>query len=152
MLISVTGVCAHAKIPLNEIEFLRKQTVVVRVALDNPEGAVIKKCKMKVDAGALGSKLELIKDNFSKPWGKVTIATEDLHDLDAKAQGCAARASCSAYETFVASAKVDPNIQQEIELVKAALDKNSQTLTAKNYLAAWKTIPKPCAILKQVLK
>ncbi|RYZ60703.1 MAG: hypothetical protein EOP09_20895 [Proteobacteria bacterium] len=102
----VTGTVANAKVPLNEIEFLRKQTVVV----------------------------------------------QDLHVLDAKAQACGARVSCSAYETFVASAKVDPAIAQEIELVKAALDKNSATLTAKNYLAAWNGIPKPCGLLKQVLK
>lgn len=149
LLLSAT---AHAKLPLNEIEFLRRQTVVVRVALDNPGNATVKKCKIKIDLAILGSKLELIKDNFSKPWSKMNITTEDLHDLDIKAQGCAARASCSAYDTFVASAKVDPSIQQEIELVKAALDKNSQALTSKNYLAAWKTVPKPCLVLKNALK
>jgi hypothetical protein len=146
------SISAHAKLPFLEVETLRRQIVVVRVALDNPQSKVIKSCKMKTDATTLNAKLTGIQENFSKPWKKAKIGTEDLSAIDSKSQNCEVRASCPAYETFVSAAQVDPAIQSEVELLKAALDKKTKELTADNYLAAWKTVPKPCEVLRKVLR
>jgi hypothetical protein len=148
----VNGLVAEAKVPYPEIENLRKQTVVARVAIDQPGSVAIKKCRVKLNPTTLESKLATAQSGAAGQWAKITINTEDLGDLDNKSQNCIARASCQIYETFLKSARVEPGIQQEVEILREALDKKLKQMTKADYAKALSGIPKSCEFLKQVLR
>jgi hypothetical protein len=141
-----------AKVPYREIESLRRTTVALRVAIDAPKAASVKKCKLKLNPVDLGQKLAQAQDRASQTWGQLTVSTEDLHDLDSKFQACGPRGSCQIYDLFLKSAKTEPSIQQEVEVLKDVLDKKLQTLTTKNYLKAFRGMPKACDVLRQAMK
>ncbi len=143
---------ASAKVPYSEIEDLRRKTIAIRFASDNPTAKKIKACKISLDFAKMGAKLSLLQDSSAKQWLDLTISTDDLHELDNKSKKCLARASCQIYEVFLSSARVEPNIQPEIEILKGVITKKVETMTSKTYEKAWDQMPKACEILKQTLK
>lgn len=142
----------RAAVPYSEIEQLRRQTIVVTAATASPHSAQVKKCKIKINESTLSGQLTAAQNQAAKQWQQIVISTDDLHDLDSKAQTCILRASCAVYHAFISAAKVEPAIQQEVEILKAAVDNKLKKMKPSSYLRAWTSVPKPCALLHQVMK
>lgn len=143
---------AIAKIPYDQIEQLRRKTIAIRFASDNPMSKEIKSCKINLDFAEMGAKLSLIQDSSAKEWQTFRITSDDLHELDKKVQNCMARSSCQVYELFLSSATAEASIQPEAEILKSTLNKKTQTMTQKTYKKSWSDLPSPCDILKKALQ
>lgn len=141
-----------AAVPYNELDALRRKTIVLNVAATQPRSPQVQQCKTKVNPKALNSKLSLAQASASAQWAQNTLDSQDLFDLEEKTQACVTRASCQIYDIFLKAAKVDPAIQSEVELLRGALDKKIQAMGSHAYVKAWETVPKPCEILTQATK
>ncbi|WP_413288794.1 hypothetical protein [Bdellovibrio sp. HCB337] len=141
-----------AAVPYNELDELRRQTIVVKVAVEQPRSPRVQQCKTKVNPKSLSTKLSAAQANASAQWSQSTIGSQDLFDLEEKTQACMTRASCHVYDIFLKAVKVDPAIQTEVELLKSSLDKKLQSMSSNIYVKAWDTVPKPCDVLTQAIK
>jgi len=142
------GLQASAEIPYAQLEALRRQSVAVRVALDNPENSEVKACGIKSkNFAALGAKLEQAMDQKAEKWQSLTLKEEDLTSLKSKISVCAERGSCQVYEKFLSAVKVEDKIKSQIAEQQELLSKKLEKLESESYLKALKTIPDLCKIL-----
>jgi len=140
------SVGAQARVPLAQMEKLRRQSVVVRVILDNPESKEAKQCQFGKEYAELGAQLALNMDNASAAWKNEKITESDLAVLIAKTKICAARGSCQVYERFLESASVEPALQSQVDELKKNLEGVLSRLEAKDYRQAWQSVANPCAV------
>ncbi|MBS1971897.1 MAG: hypothetical protein JSU04_16420 [Bdellovibrionales bacterium] len=145
------GISVHAAVPYGQLEGLRRQSVVTRVALDNPEDAMIKSCGLKPDVTAmLGSKLESALDEAAEQWRKKSLTSEEIISLKAKISVCKNRGSCQVYEKFLSSVKVPESEKTQFTEIQKALSATLEKIDAGNYKKALTTVPEPCKVLKSL--
>lgn len=143
------GVFADATVPYEQLENLRRQSVVTRVALDNPEDALVKSCGLKSDSMALlGAKLESALDEAADQWRKKSLTIEDIASLKTKIAVCKNRGSCQVYEKFLSSVKVSESEKTQVAEVQKDLSATLEKLESSNYKKALATVPEPCKVLK----
>lgn len=145
------GISAHAVVPYGQMENLRRQSVVTRVILDNPEDASVKSCGIKIENfAAVGGSLSLALDAAAEKWQKQHLQESDLTALKVKIKICESRGSCQIYEKYLSSVKVDETLQSTKEDLVKLLERKLESLDAASYKKALATVPEPCKVLKDL--
>jgi hypothetical protein len=147
------GHAASAAVPYGALENLRRQSVVARVALDNPEDALVKNCGIKPDnLAAIGAKLALAMDVATEKWQKMSLQETDLAGLKSKIGICGARGSCQVYEKYLSSVKMDESVKTQAADLNKALNQKLEAMESASYKKALATVPEPCRVLKALLE
>jgi hypothetical protein len=145
------GASALAAVPYVQLENLRRQSVVVRVALDEPDNATLRECGVgKESFAVLGGGLSAAMDQAAGSWSKIMVTSTDLPTLKSRVAGCKERGSCQVYDKFLSSAKSEKDIAPQIKEMTSSLQKTLESLDASSYQRALKTVPSPCKILKSI--
>lgn len=145
---------AYAQVPYSTIDQLRTKNVVSRVALDFPNSPKIKTCKMKtVPFADIGAKLAVQTESMKAEWSKGHLYGPDISGLKAKVKVCEIRGSCSAYSDFLSSVHgSEAEVQKEMDAILKTLEEKQTTMKSIAYLKAWAYVPKPCEVLKSLIK
>lgn len=142
---------AQAKIPYDVLEKQRQWSVVTRVALDQPESTLLKKCGKLPEVAVLGAALQLKSQNAAAQFSKVTIQRDDWESLNKKIEFCSRRGSCQVYQEFLSVALTGLDLKDQILKAQEQIEQALQRLTAKDFIAAWSTVPKPCDRLRELV-
>jgi hypothetical protein len=143
---------AFAKVPYSDLDTLRKKTVVVRSALDNPEQAWVKKCGTVTQRASAGERLALATDNAAAKWKKLTLTAADFKDISKKVDACEVRGSCSVYEVYLGAVQIPPALGEQAVGLRSKLEKKLEAMTPSSYQKALSEIKQPCALLKSMTK
>lgn len=150
--VTLLGRQAAAEVPYGQLEKLRRQSIVVRVALDTPDSGKLKKCQGGQNFATLGGDLSLAMDTAAEDWRKLTLKEEDLPRLKSKVRACKERGSCQIYEAFLSSVKVSDPVKAEADELRKYLSSVLEKLESKSYEKAWESISAPCEVLQQLKK
>ncbi|WP_413577583.1 hypothetical protein ACLVWU_04215 [Bdellovibrio sp. HCB290] len=152
VIVLLIGLQASAQVPYAQLELLRQQSVVVRVAMDTPNDPELKKCNLKSsDFAPMGGRLALSMDSASEAWESQNLTEADLAVLKGKIQACADRGSCQVYENYLSSVKPEPAIKAQTTKLIESLNEGLEKLESGSYQKAWKTVPAPCEVLKKLI-
>jgi hypothetical protein len=146
------GNLALAKVPYNDIDALRKKTIVVRSAIDSPDQKWAKKCATLERRNFAGERLSLATDNAATQWKKLTATKADLQAVSKKVNTCEARGSCSVYEVYLGAVQIPEELNENAAKVRSQLEKKLEAMTPSSYQKALADIRQPCAVLKGVIK
>ena len=133
ILLFISAQIVQAKVPYSELEALRRKTVVVRSALDNPGQPWVKKCISEEKRALAGSRLELATDNAAAHWKKQFTNKADLTEISQKIKGCEARASCSVYEVYLGAVQIPADLSESAVGLRSELEKKLEALTSSAY-------------------
>ena len=149
--IGVTSM-AQAKVPYNELDALRRKTIVVRSVMDNPEQAWVKKCVSAEKRMMAGSRLALATDNAAAHWKKQTITKADMMEISQKIKACESRGSCSVYEVYLGAVQIPADLTEMAVGLRSELEKKLEAMTSSSYQNALADIKQPCVLLKALTK
>lgn len=150
--IFLTGLEVQAKVPYSELDALRRKTIVVRSAMDNPEQPWLKKCVSPERQAVAGGRLALATDSAAADWKKQTVTKTDLAEISKKVKVCEARGSCSVYEVYLGAVQIPPELSDTAVTLRQELEKKLEVLTSSSYQNALAEIKQPCALLKGLTK
>lgn len=147
-----TSSLSYAKVPYNELDALRRKTIVVRSAMDNPNQAWVKKCVSTEKRTMAGSRLALATDNAAADWKKNTATKADLLEIAEKIKICEARGSCSVYEVYLGAVQIPADLTEMAVGLRSELEKKLEAMTSSSYQNALAEIKQPCVLLKSLTK
>lgn len=139
-----------AVVPYRQLERVRRQTIVTRVALDDSNHRLIKNCSTRSRWSELGQALALIYENEAIIWQSSKVLKSDIPRLKQRISICISRGTCQLYASFLERAFSTEH--HEVSILKKSANKKQAIMTARDYANAILTTPAPCSIIEEMLK
>lgn len=137
---------SQAKVPWQQIEKLRQQSVVVRVVLDSPQSELAQKCPVE-DVIGLGTQLSNALETAKTQWARLRLTEDEAQMMRKKANGCDARGSCHVYLSFLDSVQAEAGAAVLVKDLNKLLQVKIDKMRADAFEKAWSTVSEPCQVI-----